>query len=163
MTCAEAERLLDSFVDAELPGPMLLEVARHAGSCSTCDRAVREMTALRSSLEQMVRGELEGIDLSGVWPAVEQRIVRSDRRGVWGRVPRRLPMWGAAAAAIAAGALLWFRTPPPEPVRVTHARPNQAVIERLVSSQGSRVGIMKDRKYGTTLIMVSAPGEDAGQ
>jgi len=142
---------------------MLLEVARHAGNCSTCDRAVREMTALRSSLEQMVRGELEGIDLSGVWPASSNGSWRSDRRGVWGRVPRRLPMWGAAAAAIAAGTLLWFRTPPPEPVRVTHARPESGVIERLVSSQGSRVGIMKDRKYGTTLIMVSAPGEDAGQ
>jgi len=163
MTCVEAERLLDSFVDAELPGPMLLEVARHAGSCPTCDRAVREMTALRGSLEQMVHAELEGLDLSGVWPAVEQRIGRSARRGAWRRLPRQLPMWGAAVAAVAAGALLWFRTPPPEPVRVTHVRPNQAVIERLVSSGGARVGIMKDRKYGTTLIMVSAPGEDAGQ
>ena len=75
---------------------------------------------------------------------------------------RQLPVWGAVAA-LAAGALLWLRTPQPETVRVTHARPNQAVIERLVSSEGARVGIMKDRKYGTTLIMVSAPGEDTGQ
>src|SRR5262249_10806480 len=153
--------LLDSFVDAELPGPMLLEVARHAGICSTCDRAVREMTAVRSSLERMIHGEVEGMDLSRVWPVVEERIGRSARRGVWRRFPRQVPMWSAAAAALAAGALLWFRTPPPEPVRVTRARPNQAVIERLVSSEGAR--IMKDRKYGTTLIMVSAPGEDAGQ
>jgi anti-sigma factor RsiW len=161
MTCAEAEQLLDSFVDAELPGPMLLEVARHAGSCPACDQAVREVTTLSASVARVVRGELEGIDLSGIWPAVEQRIDRSARRWGWRKLPRQLPMWGAAAA-LAAGGLLWLRTPQPEPIRVTHARPNQAVIERLVSSDGARVGIMKDRKYGTTLIMVSAPGEDTG-
>src|SRR5207244_12165836 len=43
---------------------------------------------------------------------------------------RQLPVWGAVAA-LAAGALLWLRTPQPAPVRVTHARPNQAVNERL--------------------------------
>ena len=119
MTCAEAEQLLDSFVDAELPGSMLLEVARHAGSCPACDRAVREVTTLRESVERVVRREVEGVDLSGVWPAVERRIGRSGTRGVWRHVHRQLP--------------------------------------------GARVGIMKDRKYGTTLIMVSAPGEDTGQ
>ena len=162
MTCAEAEQLLDSFVDAELPGSMLLEVARHAGSCPACDQAVREVTTLRESVERVVRRQVEGVDLSGVWPAVDRRIGRAGTRGAWRHVPRRLPVWGAVAA-LAAGALLWLRTPQPEPVRVTHARPNQAVIERLVSSGGARVGIMKDRKYGTTLIMVSAPGEDTGQ
>jgi len=120
------------------------------------------VTTLRESVERVVRREVEGVDLSGVWPAVERRIGRSGTRGVWRHVPRQLPVWGAVAA-LAAGALLWLRTPQPETVRVTHARPNQAVIERLVSSGGARVGIMKDRKYGTTLIMVSAPGEDTGQ
>src|SRR5947208_2715790 len=162
MTCAEAEQLLDSFVDAEVPGSILVEVARHAGSCTACDQAVGEVTTLGESVEGVVRRQVEGVDLSVVWPAVDRRIGRAGTRGAWRHVLRRLPVWGAVAA-LAAGALLWLRTPQPEPVRVTHARPNQAVIERLVSSGGARVGIMKDRKYGTTLIMVSAPGEDTAQ
>jgi len=91
--------LLDSFVDAELPGSMLLEVARHAGSCPACDRAVREVTTLRESVERVVRREVEGVDLSGVWPAVERRIGRSGTRGVWRHVPgsfrcgARSPPW----------------------------------------------------------------------
>jgi hypothetical protein len=42
-------------------------------------------------------------------------------------------------------------------VRVTRVRPNHAEIERLVSSEGARV--VKDRKSGTTLIMVTAADE----
>jgi hypothetical protein len=67
-----------------------------------------------------------------------------------------------AALAAAAGAVLWFRAPAPdtarEVARPSVSRPNFAVIDRL-DSRVSRVAISRERKLGTTLIMVSA---DAG-
>jgi len=157
LTCAEAGELLDSFVDAELPGPMLLAVARHAGTCAPCDAVLRERTALHEAIERTVAAEAEALDVAGVWPAVAARMVRQD---VWRRRADRLrrgaPVWGAMAA-LAAGAVLWLRGVGPEPVRmaVVHARPNQAVIERL-RSESANVALRSERKNGTTLIMVSS-------
>lgn len=159
MTCADVGPLLDAFVDAELPAPMLLAVARHAGGCAPCDASIRELTSLHEIVERTVHTDAEELDLSGLWPAVEAGMARVDARRAWLRRVRSVPAWGVALAA-AAGAVLWLRAPAmetPRQVASTH-RPNQAVIDRL-SSDGSRVAIARERKLGTTLIMVSA---DAG-
>ena len=158
MTCAEVAPLLDAFVDTELPAPMLLAVARHAGGCGACDGALRELVALREAVERSVR--TEGLDLSGIWPAVEAGVARTEARRTWRRRLRAAPAWGVAVAA-AAGAILWLRTPAPQAPRVV-ARPraNQTVIERL-DSEGARFELRRERKYGTTLIMVSGDGDEA--
>lgn len=161
MTCAEVEPLLDAFVDGELSGPTLLEVARHAGSCSTCELAVRRLVDVQETVGRVVRGAAEKLDLAGVWPAVQAAIAPTEARRAWGRRLHAVPAWGVAAAALAAGAVLWLRTPAPEPAHVARVRPNHTVIERLVSSEGARV--VKDRKYGTTLIMVTAQGDEVLQ
>ncbi|HJQ74921.1 MAG TPA: zf-HC2 domain-containing protein, partial [Gaiellaceae bacterium] len=70
MTCADVGQLLDAFLDAELPAPMLLEVARHAAACPECEGAVRELTSIRDAVERTVRAEAEALDLGRVWPAV---------------------------------------------------------------------------------------------
>ena len=161
MTCGEVEALLDAFVDAELPAPMLLAVARHAGGCGACDTAVRELTALREAVERSVAGEAEALDLSRVWPAVRKGIDRHDARAAWRRRLGTVPAWGLALAA-AASAVFWLRSPGPEPARVAaRPRPNQTVIERIDSS--GPFELRRERKNGTTLIMVSADGDPAGQ
>jgi anti-sigma factor RsiW len=157
MTCGEVEALLDAFVDAELPAAMLLAVARHAGACTACDAVVRELTALREVVERSVAVEAEALDLSRVWPAVSQGIERHDARVEWRRRLRTVPAWGVALA-VAASAILWG----PEPQRVAaRPRPNQTVIERIDSS--GHFELRRERKNGTTLIMVSADGDPAGQ
>lgn len=163
MTCSDVTELLDAFVDAELPAAMLLAVARHAGACATCDAAVRELSALHEAVEQVALTDAETLDLSGVWPAVAQRIGETVSRRAWRERLRGAPAWGMAIAAMAAGAVLYVRPPSSEPpTRVaTRPRPNQAVIER-INSDGSRFELRRERKYGTTLIMVSDSVE-AGQ
>ena len=151
MTCGDVIQVLDAFVDGELPGPMLLDVARHAAGCPACDHAVRSLESLHEEIERTMRTEADALDLGGVWPAVASAMARDDARRAWRRRARTLPTWGAIAA-MAAGAVFWLRTPP-MPVRI--ARPNQAVIERL-DGTGSRFEIRRERKNGTTLIMVSA-------
>ena len=160
MTCADVARLLDAFVDAELPAPMLLAIARHAGSCSSCDAAVRDLTTLHEAVERSAREEAESLDLSGVWPGIARGIERAETRRLWLRRLRIAPALGIGLAA-AASAVFWFRAPALEPARVaSRPRPNQAVIERL-DSEGARFELRRERKYGTTIIMVSADGETA--
>ena len=154
MTCADVAQLLDAFVDAELPPPMLVAVARHAGTCGACEQLVRELTAAHDALERTVNAQADALDLGGVWPAVAVAADRIDARRRWLRRARTAPVWGVGLAA--AIALFFLQSPVrgPQPT-IAHARPNQAVFER-IDTGGNRFELRRDRKYGTTLIMVSA-------
>jgi anti-sigma factor RsiW len=161
LSCADAAARLDAFVDTELSGPELLEVARHVAGCVDCDRQVGELVALHEALAMQVDAASATLDLRRLWPRLDAAADVVDRRRAWRRRLRRVPAWGAAAMAIAAGALVWVRSAPVAPERLaSRVRPNQAVIERIVSD-GGRVELRRDRKYGTTLIMVSAVDQEA--
>jgi len=159
MTCEEAAPLLDAFVDAELEGATLIDVARHAASCRACDGTLQERIALHKTLGRHGRADADSVDLSGLWTALEPQLAQADARRAWRRRLRSAPVWGGALA-IAASALFFLSGPqqatPPTRVAV---RPNQAVIER-IDSEGGRFELRRERKNGTTLIMVSAMGDD---
>jgi anti-sigma factor RsiW len=166
MTCTQVAELVDAFVDAELPAPMLLEVARHAGGCASCEGKMSELAALHQAIERAVNLEVAGLPLSQVWPAVAQRIEGSEAQRRWQRRlgALRAPLWGAAAMALAAGTVLWLRTPEPHPARTptrlaTRYLPNQTYIDRLDTS-GARLGVRREPKAGTTIIWVSAEGSE---
>src|SRR5439155_1661621 len=93
----------------------------------TCDTAVHELTALREAVERGLT-EAEALDLSRVWPAVSAGIDRHDARAAWRRRLRTAPAWGVALAA-AATALVWLRSPGPEPPRLAGYRSFQIVRE----------------------------------
>jgi anti-sigma factor RsiW len=163
MTCGDVERLLDAFIDRELPAPMLLEVARHASACPPCDATLRQVATLGDLIGQTLADDAAALDLAPVWPAVARGIERSTRRRRWAQRLRTVPAWGVAAAALAASALLWLQasTPPTQrPVRVATARlrPDQAVIDRLA---GKHVRVRSEPKAGMTMIWVDYPGEPA--
>ena len=162
LSCAEVQDHLDAFLDAELPAPMLLAVARHAGGCAACDTEVRERSAVHDAVEATIGAAADALDLSSVWPAVAADMARVDRRRARFRRVRSAPVWAAAGFAIAASAVVWLRgpgtAPVTEPVHVavaSHVRPNHAVIDRL-ASEGAHVALRSERKNGTTLIMVSS-------
>jgi len=160
MTCEDASPLLDAFVDAELEGPALIDIARHAAGCASCDAALRELMALHEAVGSRGRADAEALDLSGLWPALEPQLERADARRAWRRRLRSAPVWGGLA--IAASALFFLSGPTQRPVTqmAAHVRPNQAVIER-IDSEGGRFELRRERKNGTTLIMVSATADDA--
>jgi anti-sigma factor RsiW len=154
MTCEDASPLLDAFVDAELEGATLIAVARHAAACPSCDTTLRELIALHEALGRHGQSDGESVDLSGLWPALEPELHRTDARRMWRRRLRSAPVWGGLA--VAASALFFLSGPQSEPARMaTRARPNQAVIER-IDSEGGRFELRRERKNGTMLIMVSA-------
>src|SRR5579885_498936 len=80
MTCGDVERLLDAFIDRELPAPMLLEVARHASACPPCDATLRQVATLGDLIGQTLADDAAALDLAPVWPAVARGIERSTRR-----------------------------------------------------------------------------------
>src|SRR5207245_996683 len=121
LTCGDAADLLDAFVDAELPAPTLLAVARHAGGCAACDAAIRELTAVSQMAGRRLAAEVEGLDLGRVWPAVSRGIELADARAAWRRRVRSVPAWGVALAA-AASALFWLRAPGPDPLHIARVR-----------------------------------------
>src|SRR5262249_62216559 len=63
MDCQDVEQLLDGFVDTELSPPELLDVARHAATCTACDGAVRELTDLRAPLTRLLQHQLRQLHL----------------------------------------------------------------------------------------------------
>jgi anti-sigma factor RsiW len=180
MTCSDVEQFLDAFVDTELPPPQLLDVARHAASCSACDMAIRELAALRQSLAALVEREVCALDLSGVWPRVEARIHPPARRPARVVALRRAvpaaPLWGAMLA-LAASVFVWFSgpsselatqvatqvasadrhaaAPAPPPARVMRPS-NHAYIDRL---SGKGIAVRREPKSGTTIIWVNHVAE----
>ena len=158
MACEEAAPLLDAFVDAELEGPALIDVARHAASCKACDGTLQDLIALHETLGRQGLADADSVDLSGLWHSLEPELKKVDARRAWRRRLRSSsPLWGGLA--IAATALLFLR-PSAGPVKPDQlVRKNQAVIER-IDSEGGRFELRRERKNGTTLIMVSATGDD---
>lgn len=165
MDCRDVEQHVDRFLDRELPAPMLLEVARHAGECQACDRTLRALAALGDTLQHVVTSEAAALDLSGVWPAVEGRIHAEELRRGWMRRMRRVPMWASGIAA-AATLAFWLAGPSVAPERIAQrgspARaervalrtpPNDARIDRLA---GKSVALRREPKAGTTLIWVNS-------
>jgi anti-sigma factor RsiW len=168
MICADFEQLLDGFIDSELPPQMLLEVARHAAACPSCDQTARELTTMHDALARVASDDAATLDLSGVWPAVAVEFDRAQARRAWRRRLRSAPVWMTAMAA-AASVAIWIRSPEVLPVPVSSApvratrvamrRPtNRAVIDRLA---GKGVTVRREPKAGTTIIWVNnSPGLD---
>ena len=163
MTCGDVETLLDAFLDSELPPPMLVAVARHAGGCSGCDETIRSLTSIREAVADTVRRDAEAVDLSGLWSRIDVAIDSVDRRRRWGERLRGAPMW-VAGMAVAAGLALVAMNYPGPPVKTqgpTVARNNfprnHVWIDRVA---GSNVMLRQQPKDGTTVMFVNYAQND---
>ena len=155
MTCGDVETLLDGFLDSELPPPMLVAVARHAGTCTACDQTIRSLTAVREAVSETVRHDAEAVDLSGLWSRIDTAIESTQRRRRWSERLRGAPVWAAGLAMAAALVLALLNVEPT--ARVTGVRPsrvppNHAYIDRLA---GRDVLLRREQKSGTTVIWVN--------
>lgn len=171
MTCTDVEQLLTPFVDAELPSPMLLAVARHAASCPTCDTAVRELTEVREAVAEVMDAAVDDLDLSGVWNGVAevidaQRPRQHPQAHPKVRPLRALPVWGSMVA-LAASLLLWIGAPVQDaggpvgmptasvatkPAATRVAARTRTEVDRIA---GKAVALRREPKTGTPIIWVN--------
>lgn len=167
MTCADVDRLVDAFIDTELPPGQMIAVARHAGTCQGCDAAIRDLEALRHAMGGAIEAEVDGLDLSGVWPSVAVTVDAAAARRAKVRHIRQLPVWGVALAL--AASLVAFLMPGEQPVQRADVHrprpasrlaslPNYAQIDRLA---GKNIAVRRVPKDGTTVIWVNQQVADA--
>jgi anti-sigma factor RsiW len=110
MTCREAEKLLDLFLDGELEARAMRNVALHVTRCASCESALQRQERLQDAIGETYAEALAEVDFSTFWPGVASRL--SDVRRPWpwhrhtlmARVRELLgrPAVGLMAAAIVA-------------------------------------------------------------
>ena len=89
MTCVDARRLIDAYLDDELPAAEASSVRTHVQGCRTCERAAEARLVLRSAVQQ------------GPYYAAPDRL-RTAVLAAARRPPVRLSRLLAAAAAVIA-------------------------------------------------------------
>jgi anti-sigma factor RsiW len=87
VTCVEARRLIDAYLDDELPSAEASSVRTHVEGCRTCERAAEARLVLRSAVQQ------------GPYYSAPDRL-RTAVLASTRRPPVRLPRFLVAAAAV---------------------------------------------------------------
>lgn len=167
MTCDDVQQHIHRFLDTELPPPMLLAVARHAGGCSACEARIRELSDLGDALRADVDAALATFAMADVWAGVAKGLDAHDAELARARRRRALPLWGSGLAAAAvlvamldilprpgtgSGPQAARVQPPVQPVRQV------AAIDRLAVENRHEVQVRRDQK-GFTLIALGAGNE----
>lgn len=161
MTCDDVQQHIHRFLDTELPPPMLLAVARHAGGCSACDTRIRELSDLGDAVRADADAALETLDMRDVWAGVVKGLDAHDAETTRRRRLRALPLWGSGLAAAAVLVALLDGSPRPNvpapSAQVPQPVRQVAAIDRL-AVENHQVSVRRDQK-GFTLIALGDGNE----
>ncbi|TMA74928.1 MAG: zf-HC2 domain-containing protein [Deltaproteobacteria bacterium] len=162
MTCREAEKLLDLFVDGELEARLMRAVALHVTRCAPCEALLQQIERLQDALADAMTDAVADVDFSRLWPSIAGRVdaVQRSWRGLRGRMHelawRPTLVATAMAAVLAVSAIaLWRELPGATPAAVN----NQARIDAL-TSDAAAVTLLSEPKTNTTVIWVSDEGPE---
>jgi anti-sigma factor RsiW len=121
--CRHIASLLERYVDGELRPEERASVAEHVKGCHHCQRELKELTTLRSRLQEVVEAGVADAPLAGIWEGVAERLeTPSVFKQVWWEFkgflsffrPRTALAWGAAIVILFL--LIYpFMTAPPTP------------------------------------------------
>lgn len=161
--CKDFEKRLDLFLDGEIDGRTMRELALHVARCPSCESGLREVERLQDAVAETVRDGVDHIDVAALWHSVEGRLdarplpVLARLRERWGVQPAfEMPAMALAAAAavvlVVAGAIWTRGALPVAETQVTAS--NKADIGRL-SSSASSVAVWTEPRNQTTAIWVS--------
>lgn len=162
--CKDFQRRFDLFLDGELDGRAMRELALHASRCVSCEEELRICEGVQTVLAAAVDAELQRVDPAALWTGIRGRLepirpsvaVRvRERAERWLRFGADLapPLWATAAAlAVGVAALLWAWQPATRPVAVAN---NEARIDRLATSAND-VAVWSEPEEHTTAIWVAS-------
>jgi anti-sigma factor RsiW len=160
VTCREAEKLLDLFVDGELDGRLMRAVALHVTRCGPCEALLQGLERLQDAVAETMTDAVADVDFSRFWSSIVGRVeaVQRSWRGLRGRARelawRPTIVAAAMAVALAVSAIALWRQLPAGASPVVN---NQARIDAL-TSDASAVSILSEPKTNTTVIWISDAG-----
>jgi len=171
MTCREVGNLLGPFIDGELDSSQHETISLHVASCSACAAAAERESELGRLVASALQGKVSRVDFSGFWSALERRLALEEGRASWFERARRylqetavvprLALAGAFAAAVVASAVLFTddRTDPRlENPPVVASSVGRAVRLNRVRAAGGTLAVLREPRYDTTVLWVSAEG-----
>src|SRR5512143_3131714 len=166
MNCREARSLLPLFLDGELDGRQLRNVALHSTRCPSCEQELQQLERLQDLVVGYVNARIEPVDLSQVWAGVESRIKTVpvpwwSRAQVWWDA-LELGWWPAPAAAAVAmaafAAIMWWPSAPEKPgPQVADNAPvvdNSASLDEVESHVGS-MAVLSEPESHTMVLWIS--------
>lgn len=74
MTCRDVYAVLEPFVDGELRGDLMREVARHLATCRPCEGMTIELEHIQKAVRQAVIGAAGEVDTRAAWLAVASQL-----------------------------------------------------------------------------------------
>jgi anti-sigma factor RsiW len=170
MTCDQVDGALASFIDGELHGDAMREIARHVVRCPRCEAQTVELERLQAAIRGAVAAATEAVDVGAAWSAIASRLGPQpvgwrERLGAlfesWPRRPLLRPVMagGAVAVALTAALVLLLGGGEEEggtPAPVPQALAQQARIDTLTATGNVRIWNTADA--GAVVIWV----DDAG-
>jgi len=172
MNCREARSLLPLFLDGELDGRQLRNVALHSTRCAACEQELQQLERLQDLVVGYVNTHVETADLSQVWAGVESRIAAVPVPW-WSRVRARwdardVGWWPApAAAAFGMAALatvfLWPASIEKPTEQVAQNAPiidNSASLDEVESHVGS-MAVLSEPDTHTMVLWISDDAIDS--
>lgn len=166
MNCREARSLLPLFLDGELDGRQLRNVALHSTRCPSCEHELQQLERLQDLVVGYVSTRVESADLSGIWAGVESRIAAvpvtwttrlrawwDAQESGWWPVPAAAAVGMAALAAVYA----WPGATVHPPEQLAHEAPiidNSASLDEVESHVGS-VAVLSEPDTNTMVLWIS--------
>jgi anti-sigma factor RsiW len=121
--CRHVASLLEQYVDGELRPEERVSVEEHVKGCHRCQRELKELTALRSRLQEAVEAGIVDAPLAEIWEGMAERLETSTViEQMWWECknlfsflrPRTALAWGAAIVILFL-LIFPFVTAPPTP------------------------------------------------
>jgi anti-sigma factor RsiW len=161
-SCQDFRKRMDLFLDGEVDGRTMRELALHIARCPSCEDELRQAEQLQDAFAVAVRAEAERVDVASLWRSIESALdapppsLLSRLRERWQTRSGREETHVLALAASAAVALLvvgavWSSAVRPVPPRLAS---NKADIDSLSSSSRS-VAVWTEPVQQTTAIWVN--------
>ena len=93
MGCDEVMRLLDAYIDGELPDAQMRMLEEHAKACEACREELAAATLLKDTLEHMEDGIAVPLQAQAAWRSAVRAEMAKKKKKTWMR-------YASAAAAV---------------------------------------------------------------